>query len=298
VIGVTLTAPDTAAPGVPGALQIANTTSTTISLAWSASTDDTGVTNYLVYRNATLVASPTALTYTDPGLTPGTTYTYQVKAVDGAGNVSAAAVISAATDTPQVSSINTEFSIGTVPACTVTIAATVAVTTGPVIVDLQVIINGVTSTTSVSFSSTGPASQVVNVGTGSGTQDGTVQVSSASPNVVTSTKTWTAPDSCRPGFTVNSPSAQADSCGSSTISGSVHITTRNNPGTEQNTVQMLIDGIKIAETTTTVGPNTSEVVSLASTDPYPNGSYAVSYVVIPQNGSSATSSTVNTEVNC
>ncbi len=298
VAGVTLTAPDTAAPSAPGALHVTGTTTTTISLAWSASADNTGVTNYLVYRNGILVASPTALTYTDPGLTPATTYAYQVKAIDGAGNVSAAAVISAGTVAPQVSGINAEVSLGAVPACTVTITAEVAVTAGPVTVDLQVIINGVTSTTSVSFPGAGPASKVVNVGTGSGTQDGTVQVSSTSPNAATSTKSWTAPDACRPGFTVTSPTAAADSCGPPTISGSVRVTTRNNPGSQQYTVQMIIDGGKVAETTIDLAPNSFDVVNLTSSEQYANGTYSVSYVVIPQEGASATSSSVNAEVSC
>jgi chitodextrinase len=298
VTGVTLTAPDTTPPSAPGSLHLTGATSTTISLAWNASSDDTGVTNYLVYRNGILVASPTAVTYNDPGLTPATTYTYQVKAIDGAGNVSAAAVVSAATIAPKVSGINTEVSIGAVPACTVTVTASVSVTTGPVNVDLQVVINGVTTTASVSFSGTGPASQTVNVGTGSGTQDGSVQVSSTSPNAMTSSKTWTAPDACRPGFTVGSPAAQADGCGSPTISGSVRVATRNNPGPVQYTVQMLVDGGAVAETTITLSPNSSDVVGLTSPDPFPNGTYTVSYVVTPQGGSGVSSSDVPVEVNC
>jgi hypothetical protein len=238
------------------------------------------------------------LTYTDPGLTPGTTYTYQVKAIDGAGNVSPAAAVSAATVAPQVSSINAAVSIGAVPSCTATITATVAVTTGPVTVELQVVINGATSTKSVSFSGTGPASQVLTVGTGSGTQDGTVQISSTSPNPVTSTKTWTAPDACRPGFTVSSPTAQTDSCDPPTISGSVLVTTRNNAGSEQYTVQMVIDGTTVADTTITLAPNSFHPISLTGPGTYPNGTYAVFYRVTPQDGPSATSSTVNAEVAC
>jgi hypothetical protein len=221
-----------------------------------------------------------------------------VKAIDGAGNVSAAAVISAATVAPQVSNINTEVSIGTVPACTVTVTATVAVTAGPVTVNLQTIINGVTTTTSVSFPGTGPASQAVNVGTGSGTQDGTAQVSSTSPNTMSSTKSWTAPDACQPGFAVSSPTAGADDCGSPTISGSVRVTTRNNPGPVQYAVQMVIDDSVVTETTITLAPNSFDVVNLTSPDPYPNGDHTVAYVVTPHGGSSATSSTVSAEVNC
>jgi hypothetical protein len=115
---------------------------------------------------------------------------------------------------------------------------------------------------------------------------------------VTSTKTWTAPDSCRPGFTVTSPTAQAGSCDSPTIGGSVRVTARNNPGSEQYTVQMIIDGSAAAETTITLAPNSFDVINLTSPDPYPNGLHTVSYVVTPLGGSSASSSDITTEVSC
>ncbi len=61
-------------------------------LTWQAATDDVGVTGYGVYRDGTRIANlgGTTLTYTDAGLAAGT-YTYQVDAVDSAGNRSAKA---------------------------------------------------------------------------------------------------------------------------------------------------------------------------------------------------------------
>ena len=58
---------------------------TSVSLAWNAATDNTGVTGYGVYRNGTLVSSPTTLTATVSGLTCNTTYTFAVDAADAAG---------------------------------------------------------------------------------------------------------------------------------------------------------------------------------------------------------------------
>src|SRR5205823_2802542 len=65
-------------------------TATTVSLTWSAGTDDYQVAGYQVFRGSTLIATvgPSTLTYTDTGLSPWTNYTYTVKAVDPAGNVS------------------------------------------------------------------------------------------------------------------------------------------------------------------------------------------------------------------
>jgi chitodextrinase len=61
---------------------------TSVDLAWSAATDDVGVTGYQVVRDGTVVATVTGLSTTDTGLTPGSSHTYVVRAVDAAGNVS------------------------------------------------------------------------------------------------------------------------------------------------------------------------------------------------------------------
>ncbi|XVQ85689.1 fibronectin type III domain-containing protein [Microbispora siamensis] len=91
---------DTTAPSVPAGLRVTGTTSSSVSLAWNASTDDVGVTGYQVYRGSQLVTTVTGTTYTDGGLASGTTYSYTVRARDAAGNVSAAsAAVSATTAT-------------------------------------------------------------------------------------------------------------------------------------------------------------------------------------------------------
>jgi chitodextrinase len=70
-------------------------------VSWSSSTDNVGVTGYRVFRNGTAVATPTATSYADSGLAPGTTYTYRVSARDAAGNESGQSVaVSATTTTP------------------------------------------------------------------------------------------------------------------------------------------------------------------------------------------------------
>ena len=83
---------DTTAPSVPANLASPSRTSTSITLSWSASTDNaggSGVAGYDVYRGSTIVGSPTSTTYTDTGLTANTTYTYRVRARDNATNASA-----------------------------------------------------------------------------------------------------------------------------------------------------------------------------------------------------------------
>ncbi|MFD1541713.1 glycosyl hydrolase family 18 protein [Nonomuraea guangzhouensis] len=89
---------DTTAPSVPANLRSTGTTSSSVSLAWDAATDNVGVTGYDVYRGSTQVSTATGTTYTDSGLAASTSYTYTVRARDAAGNVSAAsAAVTAST---------------------------------------------------------------------------------------------------------------------------------------------------------------------------------------------------------
>ena len=81
--------PDTSAPTTPASFTARVTALGQVTLAWTAATDDDAVAGYRLNRGGTTVASPTALTYVDGGLAPGTPYTYSLAAVDPAGNVSA-----------------------------------------------------------------------------------------------------------------------------------------------------------------------------------------------------------------
>src|SRR5438093_3400910 len=79
---------DTTPPSPPTGLTGAAAGSTGANLAWSASTDNVGVTGYTVRRNGVQVATPAATSYADAGLSAATTYSYTVAARDAAGNVS------------------------------------------------------------------------------------------------------------------------------------------------------------------------------------------------------------------
>lgn len=100
-ITVTVPSTDTTPPSVPGGLSSPSQTSSSISLTWNASTDNSGgsgVAGYDVYQGGSLVGSPTATSYTATGLTANTAYAFRVRARDNAGNASAqSAQISAST---------------------------------------------------------------------------------------------------------------------------------------------------------------------------------------------------------
>ena len=92
VSGVLAAAKDKSAPTRPGNLRASNMTSTSASLTWDASTDNVGVTSYLVRNNfggeISVAGSATGATWT--GLQERGTYTFYVYALDASGNRSAA----------------------------------------------------------------------------------------------------------------------------------------------------------------------------------------------------------------
>jgi chitodextrinase len=90
-VSVTTLAPvvDTTAPTAP-TLSASGTTQTTTNLSWTGATDNVGVTGYDVLRNGVVIGSTTtATTFAVTGLTASTTYTFNVRAKDAAGNISA-----------------------------------------------------------------------------------------------------------------------------------------------------------------------------------------------------------------
>ncbi|WP_426106793.1 carbohydrate binding domain-containing protein [Massilia sp. TSP1-1-2] len=80
---------DLTLPTVPTNVAKSNVTSTGVTLTWTASTDNTGVAGYEVYRNGVRVGIPTGTIFTDSTLTAATDYAYTVRARDTSGNFSA-----------------------------------------------------------------------------------------------------------------------------------------------------------------------------------------------------------------
>lgn len=80
---------DTQAPSVPANLLTSNPTNTTMDLTWNASTDNVGVTGYDVFVGGTNIGSIVGTAATITGLVANTTYDFNVRAFDAAGNTSA-----------------------------------------------------------------------------------------------------------------------------------------------------------------------------------------------------------------
>jgi hypothetical protein len=76
-------------PSAPTNLVSTSKTETTVSLNWTASTDDNGVTGYKVFTGSNLTATLNSVSnYEVTGLSAGTSYQFSVKALDAAGNES------------------------------------------------------------------------------------------------------------------------------------------------------------------------------------------------------------------
>ncbi|MFA6161789.1 MAG: endo alpha-1,4 polygalactosaminidase, partial [Patescibacteria group bacterium] len=120
---------DTTAPTVPTNLTATVISSTQINLSWTASTDNTAVTGYKIFRNGTQITTVTGTTYQSTGLTASTAYTYTVASYDAVGNTSAQTVGKTATTsaTPIVSTkfvINDRIQVSSGPLNVRTTAAT------------------------------------------------------------------------------------------------------------------------------------------------------------------------------
>jgi chitodextrinase len=92
-VNATTAAPaDTTPPSKPSNFSAISLTYNQITLGWTASTDNVGVTGYHIYRKAVLIATLGKVTsYQDITVAANTSYTYKIEAFDAAGNLSAQA---------------------------------------------------------------------------------------------------------------------------------------------------------------------------------------------------------------
>jgi chitodextrinase len=99
------TVADTTKPSAPTNVVATAVTTTSLSLTWTASTDDVSVTGYNIYRSGVLLGSATATAFAVTGLTPDKNNNLTVRATDAAGNlsaVSAALAVRTLADPPSI----------------------------------------------------------------------------------------------------------------------------------------------------------------------------------------------------
>ncbi|MFW6015459.1 MAG: cellulose binding domain-containing protein, partial [bacterium] len=88
---------DTEAPSMPGDLEAKEVNMYDATIDWNASTDNEKIECYIIYRDGKEIDITTETQYKDAGLELGTTYTYEVKAMDIYENKSEANTIEVTT---------------------------------------------------------------------------------------------------------------------------------------------------------------------------------------------------------
>lgn len=106
---------DSAAPSTPDSFTATAQSPFQVGLSWAASTDNTGVTGYDLFRDGALYQSLGAVTsYTDTGVLGSSTHLYSVRSRDIAGNVSSLTpTLSVTTPPPPVPVFADGFESGT-----------------------------------------------------------------------------------------------------------------------------------------------------------------------------------------
>ncbi len=109
-------------PTAPSNLTATAASASQINLSWTASTSNVGLANYIVQRcqgadctNFAQIATPAVTSYSDTGLLLSTSYSYQVQAIDMAGNPSPYSSVASATTgslLPLKASSNNRYLVG------------------------------------------------------------------------------------------------------------------------------------------------------------------------------------------
>jgi chitodextrinase len=294
---ITLPVPDSQAPGAPANLHVSSSTTTSLTISWDKPIDNIGVTGYQVWRSDSTV-SPLAtitggdtLVFTNSGLTPGTSYSYTVKAIDAAGNVSDASTILNAT----------------------TLADLQAPTTPGNLVTSNVTLTGITLSWNASSDDSGIAGyQVWRSDSPSGTfalvsgatpnttfadsslQSGTayyyfvraIDIYGNSADSVVVQVTTLTPDTTPPAVSLTAPAT------GTTISGTVTLAANASDNVGVVGVQFLVDGVAIGSEDTT-SPYSYSLNTASLT----NGTHTLAARARDAAGNATTSSTVTVTVN-
>lgn len=100
---------DTVPPSAPSGLTATPVALSQIDLAWASSTDDSGtIAGYRIWRDTVMIATTSALTYSDTGLISGTSYTYYITAFDATLNESASSTSASTTTLSPAPVVSTE----------------------------------------------------------------------------------------------------------------------------------------------------------------------------------------------
>jgi glucose/arabinose dehydrogenase/chitodextrinase len=229
--------PDTTPPSAPTGVSVTPIFETRIDLAWNASTDNVAVTGYRVFRDGLQIATSTLTSFSNTGLSAGTTYAYTVRAFDAAGNVSSPSATTTAT-TLDVTAPSTPTNLTADPVSQSQINLTWTASTDNVAVTgYNVFRDGIqiTITTTNSFADSGLTANT--------TYSYAVRAFDAANNysAFSTSVNATTPsvDATPPTVSITTPTA------GSTVSGTVAVTADATDNVGVAGVQFLIDGVNL-----------------------------------------------------
>ncbi len=237
---------DSIAPSAPSGFSATTNSSTKITLVWSASSDNVGVTGYRIYRNSIEIGTSAVTSFTDNSVTGGATYSYTIKAYDAAGNLSASSSTATVT-TPLAATVKiTSYSAGSVTSTgakinwTTDIPSTGVVSYGTSTNNLGSKVSASTSATSNSVAITGLSSNTkyyyqISVNSGSATALSTIS-SFITPLSVSGTCTQIA---------LNVSGAWSDGGYSWMLSYKFGMPADNNNFSKQSTLRLFENGLEI-----------------------------------------------------
>jgi hypothetical protein len=125
VVDITLSS-DTKPPSAVSKL-VGYPTDVDVMLNWVAATDDVGVSHYRAFQNNVLMGTTTNRFHAFVGLTPSTTYTFGIEAVDLAGNIGPRSSVTVKTTTTTSTTTTTTTSTTTTSTTTTTPTTTTTV---------------------------------------------------------------------------------------------------------------------------------------------------------------------------
>ena len=269
------------APTTPTGLTATAASSSAVNLSWTPSTDDVGVAGYKVFRNGTQVATTTAPSYQDTGLSEATSYSYTVSAFDAAGNESPRSSVATAT-TRDVTAPSVPAGLAANPVSSSRVDLSWSASTDNVgVANYRVFRDGteIATPTGTSYQDTGLTS-------GSTYSYRVSAVDAANNGSALSTAvsaTTPAPDTAPPSASVTAPAA------GSVVSGSVNITATANDNVGVVGVQFLLDGQPLGAEDTSAPYGITWDTTTAS-----NGLHILSVRARDAAGNTATSSSSRT----
>jgi galactose oxidase-like protein/glyoxal oxidase-like protein/fibronectin type III domain protein len=144
-----------------------------INLSWTASSDNVGVTNYLIERcqgpgcsSFAQVGTSSATTFANTGLLAGTSYSYQVRATDAAGNLSGDSNVSSATTNQSTASPIAFIQLASATPQTAQLAVSVPFASAQTTGNLNVVVVGWSDTTAAVSSVTDSTGNVYTLAVG------------------------------------------------------------------------------------------------------------------------------------